>query len=188
MHTGDAMSVTTLMTAEELLALPDDGWQYELVWGELRRKPLSGGDASHLGLRFGGRINFFAEEHDLGYATGADGGFRLARDPDVVLIPDAAYVRWDRMPPKGERSGFLPVAPDLAVEVVSPGDTRPEVAAKVALYLQLGVGVVWIVDEPSRTFAVHFRNRDPVVLRVGDVLEGGDVLPGFRWPLSDIFR
>ena len=106
----------------------------------------------------------------------------------MVRAPDAAFVRWDRMPPKEERSGDLPVAPNLAVEVVSPGGTRREVAAKVALSLRLGVEMVWVADERSRTVTVHRRDREPGVLSAGDVLDGEDVLPGFRWPLSDIFR
>ena len=182
------MATTRVMTAEELWRLPDDGYRHELYWGELRRTMPSGGEASHIGVRFGARLLVFVEEQDLGFVTGADGGYLLARDPDVVLAPDAAFVRADRVPPPEERTGFLAVPPDLAVEVVSPGDSAPEVAAKVAVYHRLGVRLVWVADPGPRTVAVHSAGGAPHVLREGDVLDGGDVLPGFRWPVADIFR
>jgi Uma2 family endonuclease len=176
------------MTAEELMALPDDGWQYELIEGVLHRMSPAGNEASAIALRIGGRIDAFAFERRLGTVTGADGGYFFGRDPDTVRAPDVAFVRAGRLPPPAEREGYSPVIPDLAVEVVSPNDSAREVAEKVAFYLANGVPLVWVVRPRPRTVTVHRAGGEPVVLGEGDVLDGGEVLPGFRLPVADLFR
>ena len=95
------------MTTEELLALPDDGWQYELVEGRLVCMPPSGLDASTLALRLGGALMAYVEAHNLGQATGADGGYEIARTGGkaTTLAPDAAFIRAERLPP--DRHGWL---------------------------------------------------------------------------------
>src|SRR5438874_5926949 len=85
-----------------------------------------------------------------GWVFGAETGFRLARDPDVVLGPDVAFVRADRLPPPDQRERFLELAPDLAVEIVSPTDRPGDVRAKVPAYLRHGVQLLWIIIEPRR--------------------------------------
>jgi Uma2 family endonuclease len=118
--------------------------------------------------------------------TGADGMMRLARG--LVRIPDVAFVSWDRIP--GRRMPTQPIpglAPDLAVEVLSVGNTPGEMARKIEEYFEAGVRLVWIVDPPSRTVAVHTSARHSSVLTATASLDGGDVLAGFSLPLGELF-
>ena len=182
------MATSGLMTAEELELLPDDGYQYELVKGVLRRMAPASFKPSNTAARILIRIGTHAEEHGLGEVTGADGGYELESDPDTVLAPDVAFVRAERLPSPAEQERFPPIAPDLAVEVVSPSDRMRDVNEKVELYLALGVPLVWVVHPRRRTVTVRRREQEPRVLREGDVLDGEDVLPGFRLPVANVFR
>ncbi len=125
-----------------------------------------------------------------GHAPGLVGpeiGFVLAVAPDTLLAPDVSYTREDWLPPESARGRFLRLAPDLAVEVLSPTDTAAEIAEKVSLYLEAGTRLVWVVDPRRRTVAVHTPDRVARTLVVGDTLDGGDVLPGFVLPLAELF-
>ncbi|MBA3416878.1 MAG: Uma2 family endonuclease [Chloroflexia bacterium] len=179
------MTTTALMTAEELYALPKER-RGELIAGVMC--PMPPVDLDHVDDvgRLIRRIGNFAEEHAPGI-VGPEGGFRLHRDPDTVLAPDVAYVRRDRVPPPGERTGFPDLAPDLAVEVRSPSNTAAEIARKVVLYLEAGTRLVWVVDRPRREVTSHAPGRPPRTLGVGDTLDGEDVLPGFTLPLAALF-
>jgi Uma2 family endonuclease len=118
--------------------------------------------------------------------TGAT-GFQLRRDPDTVRAPDAAFVRTERLPPEGLGDGFVQLAPDLAVEVVSPSDRGSELEEKVEEYLSVGVRGIWIVDPATRTVTVDAAGHPVHILREADALEGGDIVPGFRCPVADLF-
>jgi Uma2 family endonuclease len=107
------------MTAEDLLALPDDGNRYELIEGEFIEMSPSSRPHSRDGLRIASKLLIFVEQHDLGEVFGADAGFILRRTPDTDRAPDASYARKERLVELDDES-LLPIAPDLAVEVVSP--------------------------------------------------------------------
>ncbi|MCC6315135.1 MAG: Uma2 family endonuclease [Thermomicrobiales bacterium] len=179
------MTATALMTAEELYALPEDE-RGELVRGEMRLVAPVNIDHVIVVGRLIGRLEPFCRAHDLGI-IGPEGGFKLARDPDVVLAPDVAYIRADRVPPRGQRTGFQEIVPDLAVEVASPGDSASEMTERVRIYLEAGVRLVWVIDPVSETATVYAADRSARLLLPGDVLEGGDVLPDFALPLDDLF-
>ena len=183
-----ATTANKLVTAEELKLLPDDGHQYELVEGVVHRMAPASFAPSNFAARLLIRIGNYVEERGLGEVTGADGGYVLARGPDTVLAPDVAFVRAERLPSPKEQQHFAPIAPDLVVEVVSPSDRMREVNDKVKRYLAAGVVVVWVFHPRQRTATVRRENKAPLVLNAGDVLDGEDVLPGFRLSLSDIFR
>ena len=114
-------------------------------------------------------------------------GFVLARNPDTVRGPDAAYVSAERFASTVRRGPFFEGAPDLAVEVLSPGNTRREIAAKVRDYLAAGAGAVWVVDPSRGTVMVHSPDRGSETLTGGDVLDGGTILPGFRLRINKLF-
>jgi Uma2 family endonuclease len=116
-----------------------------------------------------------------------DTGFKIASDPDTVRAPDVAYVTAERLPPPEQRPGYFEGAPDLAVEIVSPTDTVSELGEKVEEYLAVGVRGIWIVDPANRTVTVHEPGQPVRILRELDTLEGGDVVPGFRCPVSELF-
>jgi Uma2 family endonuclease len=113
---------------------------------------------------------------------------RRLRGPDLVRAPDVGLVRRSRIPPGGPPDGFWPLAPDLAVEVLSPGDSASNVHRKVREYLRHGTRLVWIVDPANRTVTVHRRRQSARVLEAGEVLSGERVVPGFRCPVAAIFR
>jgi hypothetical protein len=110
------------VTADELFHMPDDGFRYELVQGELRRMNPAGNVHGRIAVRITWRLAQYVEENRLGTVYAAETGFRLASDPDTVRAPDVAFVSQARVEAVGEVEGFWPEAPDLAVEVVSPGD------------------------------------------------------------------
>jgi Uma2 family endonuclease len=181
-----ARRTTTLMTAEDLLALPDDDMQYELVEGELIEMSPSSRPHSRDGLRIASQLLSFVEAHDLGEAYGADAGFILRRNPDTVRSPDAAFVRKERLVELDDE-GFLPLAPDLAVEVDSPSNTVNEMSRRIQEYLDAGTAIVWAVEPLRRQVTV--RTQDPIarIYRDGDILDGGDVLLGFTLAVTYIF-
>jgi Uma2 family endonuclease len=116
-------------------------------------------------------------------------GFRLQTNPDTVREPDVAFISRQRLPSSAAGSrGFLQSAPDLAVEVISPTDRQAAVRAKVVQYLESGVRMVWTVDPRRETVTVHRPSGEPVTLRDGDVLDGGDVVPGFSCDIRRIFH
>ena len=180
-------TTTKLMTAEELLEMPDDGFRYELVRGELVKMPPAGHMSSFREMLIGSHLTVYVRENRLGRAYGASGGFRLESDPDTVLAPDAAFVRQERVEVVGDGDGYFPGAPDLAVEVISPSDRYTEVDEKVAEWLAAGTLMVVVVNPRNRTVRVHRPTTDSVLLTEEDTLDGGDVVPGWRLPLADIF-
>lgn len=115
-------------------------------------------------------------------------GFGPQDDPATVLLPDVAYVREEVLPPKAERGRVCPVAPDLAVELLSPSNTAVEIETRVAIYLEGGTRLVWVLNPVRRTVTVHLPDRTARTLVAGDALDGGDVLPGFALPVADLFR
>lgn len=181
------MAITRLMTIDELERMEPDEDQYELVRGELRRMAPAGGEASTIAVEIAAHLWTYVKPRQLGRIFGADGGFLLARNPDTVLVPDVAFVRSNRLPPAEELRGILRLPPDLAVEVVSPTDRLRDVAAKVQIYLDAGVPLVWVVEPRSQQVTVYPIEGERQILLGGQVLDGGDVLSGFRLPIDDIF-
>lgn len=178
----------TLLTADDLLAMPDDGYRYELDKGKLVRLPMASHQSSRIAIRIASRIGPFVEAGALGNVAGADGAFTVARDPYTVRIPDLSFVSTKRLPPEDAWEQFLELAPDLAIEVVSPSDSANEVHEKVLEYLDAGVRLVWVVHPIQRTVTVYTGDRVAHVLDENDTLDGGDVLPGFSLAIADIFK
>lgn len=176
-----------LMTAEDLWELPQvEGVRYELSEGVLIE--MAGGTGGLHGVleaRIARHLANFVEENGLGYVTGASGSYILARNPDVVRIPDAAFVAKTRMP-KPIPEKFLPLAPDLAVEIVSPNDSALEVRQKVREYLKYGVQLVWVIYPDLQTVD-SYSAQGTQTLSDDAVLDGGAVLPNFHLPLSVLF-
>jgi Uma2 family endonuclease len=175
------------VAADELLHIPDDGFRYELVRGELRRMNPAGNMHGRVAMSFAWRLAQYVEGNRLGVVYAAETGFKLATDPDTVRAPDVAFVRRVRVEAIGEVEGFWPGAPDLAVEVVSPGDAFAEVEEKVFDWLDAGTKMVVVVNPRQRSATVYKSTTDITVLAEADVLDGGDVVPGFELALREIF-
>ncbi|MGH9225043.1 MAG: Uma2 family endonuclease [Acidimicrobiales bacterium] len=176
------------LTAENLYAFPDDGTRYELVKGELSVMAPSGFEHGDISGVVVVRIGSFVLERRLGRILTADAGFILARDPDTLQAPDVAFVRADRIPPPEDRRRFAELAPDLVVEVVSPSDRPGDVTAKALRWAQAGVKLVWVIHPEERTVAVYEPGGAVTVVDEGGELDGGEVLPGFRLAVAELFQ
>ena len=156
-----------LYTGEDLAAMPgDEPW--ELWEGVLRTVPGAGSEASEIAGEVFALIRPFVRSTKLGVLTTADGTYYLARDPDTLVVPDVAFVRWDSLPGRARPKGFCPVPPDLAVEVVSPSDTPGDVAGKMERYRRAGVPLVWWIYPERRAVIVFRAGQQVAELREGD--------------------
>jgi len=183
------MSTTTLVTADELLAMPTGmGKRYELVAGELRVMSPAGWRHGNLVSRLNSKLESYVSQHDLGLVFGAETGFRLSSNPDTVRAPDVSVVLKRNMPAEEPKDGFWPGAPDLAVEVLSPGDRTGEVDEKIDAWLDAGCAAVWIVNPKQKIVTVYLSRTDVQVKAAGDVLQGDPVVPGFAFPIDELFR
>lgn len=180
-------SSRTFMTAEELFEMPDDDYRYELVKGGLIKMPPAGGRHGELGMNLGILLGSYVKRHRLGLVCGADTGFILARNPDTVRAPDVAFVSKERISPEGAPTAFWPLAPDLAVEVISPGDRYEEIQEKLSDYFHAGVKLVWIVEPRNRTVSVYRSLTEVCILTEADTLEGEGVVSGFSCAVAEIF-
>ncbi|HEX9867573.1 MAG TPA: Uma2 family endonuclease [Candidatus Tectomicrobia bacterium] len=182
------MSTThTLTTADELFVMPDDGLRYELVKGELRRMPPAGSEHGAVAINIAVVVAQFVKAHGLGVVFGAETGFKIASNPDTVRAPDLAFIRRERIPAGGIPREFWPGAPDLAVEVISPGDTYTEVEEKVSDWLNAGTRMVLVLNPRTRTVTVYTSHTDVVRLTGSDTLDGGEVLPEFSCRVAELF-
>ena len=175
------------MTADELLWLPDDGQRHELVRGELRTMPPGGRRPGRVTMNVSTPLDLRVRAHAVGEVYTAETGFKLTQHPDTVRAPDVAFVRSSRLPTMGDPDGYLLGAPDLAVEVLSPGDRPSEVSRKVADWLTHGTLLVWVADPRRRTVREHRPNQPARVLTEADVLECADIVPGWQLPVRALF-
>jgi Uma2 family endonuclease len=175
------------MTAEELMQLPRGYYRAELINGELIKMPLPkvphGRTAAHLGAP----LMQFVWDHDLGEVFINDTGFQLTWNPDTVLGPDIAFISKERLQEAGEVKGYWQGPPDLAVEVLSPGDRLGKVNRKVSRWFSFGTVQVWIVDPKHSTVTVYRSPSEATTFSGSDHLESPDLLPGFRISLDRIF-
>jgi len=173
-----------LMTAEELLhtSLPDR--RTELVKGILVVREPAGDRHGRVTVNLTIRLGTYVERAAAGQLFAAETGFTLSRAPDTVRAADIAFVRRERLPEP--IPGFPELAPDLVVEVLSPGDRPGEVLAKVADWLFAGVRLVWVVDPERRLARVYRPDGSETIVPADGALDGEDVLPGFSCPLASI--
>ncbi|MEA2174461.1 MAG: hypothetical protein QOD00_2053 [Blastocatellia bacterium] len=180
-------STTQLMTAEELFEMPDDSFRYELVKGELRKMSPAGHKHGRIAMRLSTPLAQYVEEKGLGEVYAAETGFKLASNPDTVRAPDIGFVGQERVDAVGDAGSYFPGAPDLAVEVTSPGDTVNEVEEKVREWLEAGTSLIWVVNPKLHNVTVYRSRTDIKVLTENDMLDGEDVVPGFQYPIAKLF-
>ncbi len=176
-----------LLTADELLAMPDDGNRYELIQGELITMAPAGDRHGIVADRTGRRLGNFVEAGDLGHTWAADTGFRIERLPDTVRAPDYAFASHERLSGHVPERGYAEVIPDLVVEVVSPNDRQPEIDAKTQMWLGAGVRLVLNVYPETQEIYAHHEDGTAQRFGAGDTLTCEPALPGFTCPVADIF-
>jgi Uma2 family endonuclease len=156
----------------------------ELVDGTLVEKAM-GFEEARVAARLVYLIEAYLDEHDLGICVGADGMMRIA--PGLVRIPDVSFISWDRLPGRESPKGPIPrLAPDLAVEVLSKGNTTAEMRRKLGEYFDADVRLVWLIDPAKRTARVYSAPHRYVLIRADQPLDGGALLPGFSIVLSEL--
>ena len=180
-------TTTKLVTADELLMMPDDGFRYELVKGELKRMPPTGREHGSVTMALAAPLHTYVKLNRLGQVYAAETGFKLESDPDTVRAPDIAFVRAERIQSAGRVQGYGEGAPDLAVEVLSPGNTKREMAEKVEEYFAAGARSVWVINPKLKTVTVYRSLTEIITLTEKDTLDGGAVVPGFQIPVAEIF-
>jgi Uma2 family endonuclease len=191
-----ATHVSTLSSSDGLLlARQEDGrWQYELVKGHLVKNPIAGGSHDYLVYRLTLMLGAFIELHNLGVITLSQTGYNvtLPGERETVWVPDLAFVQSAHVPAEDslEWSRNWNVAPDLVVQVASPGQSRQDASARANGWLERGVRLVWVFWPGSKTVDVWLptSDRPETTLRIEDTLDGLDVIAAFTCPLTRIFR
>jgi Uma2 family endonuclease len=172
-------------TEADLLRLSAaDGRLYELVDGTLVEKPMGWKEAS-LATWLARLFHPYLMENDIGDLVGADGTHRLWQG--LIRLPDLAFVLWEHVPPDEELPQIPDLAPDLAVEILSPSNTPKEMARKRKEYFRAGTSLVWQVNPEKKTVEVFTSPTRSKLLGVSDTLDGGSLLPGFTLPLALLF-
>jgi Uma2 family endonuclease len=177
-HRPEYADMRLELSEGRLIVMSPAGWKH-------------GGIASWLLRKVGDHV----DENMLGMTTAAKTGFILYKDPDpggkdTVRAPDVGFVTASRVPGNLDElpDGYVPFAPNLAIEVVSPNDETGEIDEKVSQYLKYGTRLVWVMYSARKEVKVHAPGQKPKTLKVGHTLDGGDVLPGFKIAVKDIFQ
>jgi Uma2 family endonuclease len=180
-----AVQIALPKTAEEFdrwVLLPENaGRDYEFIAGKVR-EVVSNNYSSRIALKIGMKIGVYLDRHDIGWMTGADGGYWIAGER---YIPDLAFMSYERQD-DAPSVAYNPVPPNLVIEVLSPGNEDFEMAVKIANYLSEGC-IVWLVDPQTSQVSVMVPAQPAQKLSIDDTIDGGEILPGFQLPVRDIF-
>ncbi len=181
------MVVTQLITAEQLMEMSDDpGKRFELVNGEVVEVPFAAHLHARIVMTLVYLLSTFVRAHDLGEVYGDGLGYLITRMPDTVRSPDVSFLSAERIPEEGFPV-FVPFAPEFAIEVVSPNDQADEVHDKVYQYLAAGTRLVWVIWPKTRSVSVFGNGSTNGEFGPEAELDGGDVLPGFRVRVANLF-
>ncbi len=181
------MVTSKFLTAEDVWNMDDDGCRHELIRGELISMPPTNDEHGSLMLHLGALLWNYQQSHPEVFSVAGDTGFRLGNDPDILLGPDLATIRTDRLPPDFPRGTYFDIVPDLVIEILSPSERVGQINAKVDVYLEAGVRLIWLIDPAERNVTIYAQNRQMKVIGIDDELDGGEVLPEFRLPLREFF-
>ena len=176
-------------TEEELQALPEDGFIHEVVEGELVMSPKNSFEHENIVGRLFAAMHAFNRQHRLGVVRGSSTGYwmqnRNCRAPDISFIPRA---RLEKLGFKPCSRQFFPGAPDLAVEVLSPNNSRAEIQARLRDFFTSGTQLAWVVDPKTQSVEVCHSLTRRSLIGPGGELDGEHLLPGFRYSVSDLFK
>ncbi len=185
-------TATKLMTAEEFLALPDDGTDRWLIAGELRERTMTRRNRYH--SRVMSRVpkillDWLDEQQEpKGQILTGDAGVILTHEPVTIVGIDVAYISAEVMVRQTEESTLIDGVPTLVVEILSPSDTIEDVNEKIDTYLAAKVALIWIIDPYRRTVTVYKPDSEPMLFNVRDELSADPHLPGFRIPVARLFE
>jgi Uma2 family endonuclease len=181
------MVTARAVTAEDLLMMPEDGFRYELVEGELVKMAPTGGQHGVVVINAAAPLASHVKKFGLGVVCGAETGFKINSRPDTVLAPDVSFISRERIPIGGPPSSYWDGAPDLAVEVASPSDSGKGLDAKARRWLEAGAKGVWLLFPRQKRVVIYCAGVPPVTLSEDQTLDGGEVVPGFTCRVRDLF-
>ncbi len=177
-----------LMTAEEAFALSTVNRRFEVVKGVYQEMSPAGGQHGEITNWIAFLVTEYVLRNGLGKVAAAETGFILSRRPDTVRAADVAFISKARLQEADPPIGYWTIAPDLAVEVVSPNESPDDVQEKVQDYLAAGTRMIWLVYPKTRSITVYRSLKNVKVLREDELLSGEEVLPGFERRVSEIFQ
>lgn len=173
-------------TDEDFMALPKDGGRYELVNGELVDRGNSGMEHGNIGIFLGGALEFHARSQKLGVTCDSSTAFSMKtgnkRSPDISFVSKVRLQGIKRLPKR-----FFDGAPDLAVEILSPNNTVNEIHEKIVEYFENNARLVWVIHPDEQFVLVYHSPQPDKLLRVGDSLDGENVVPGFILAIANLF-
>lgn len=176
-------------TEAELMSLPEDGYIHEVVAGELVMSPKNNFFHGHICVRLSAALHAFVIQHRLGVVLDSSTGFWMHNRN--CRAPDISFISTERLRQMGFRPSarqFFPGAPDLAVEILSPNNTRRELDERLSDFFGSGTRLAWVIDPELRRVEVCESPTRRRFLGSGGFLDGGEVLPGFRYPVGDLFK
>jgi Uma2 family endonuclease len=176
-----------LTTGEQLLAMGNIG-PCELVEGRIVMMSPTGDDHGGYESNFDEHIKVFVRKHQLGKVRVGEIGIYIRRNPDTVRAADVIFISNARYAQRKQKGGYLDVAPELVVEIMSPDDRWSEVKQKLRDYFSIGVKLVWVADPSDRTVHAYRSLTDVREFSEADMLTGDDVLPGFSVPVAALFE
>ncbi|MDE2767020.1 MAG: Uma2 family endonuclease [Acidobacteriota bacterium] len=176
-----------LLTADDLLRLSSEGVRGELIRGVLCETMPAGREHGQIVVNLVILLGNFIKPRRLGVLTASDSGVWLERDPDTVREPDIAFFSAETSPLDERVTGYAEVAPDLVVEIASPGDSRRELNDKARMWISFGVELVLVVHPDERAVDVHRADSPVVTISDADALDGQHVLPGFTCEVRAFF-
>ena len=179
---------TKVWTDAEFMALPDDGNRYELVKGELINLGNSGALHGYIAILLSAALFALVTSRKLGVLLDSSTAFTMKngnkRSPDIAFFAKERLQGLEELP-----TGFLEGGPDLVVEILSPGNTVAEIEDKIAEYFANGTRLLWVISPGQHYVLVYRSGYEPErLLTSGDFLEGEDVVPGFTFPVADLFQ
>lgn len=181
------VTTTRRITLDELERGGGPEGLWEVIDGEIVEMPPGGGRHGRIEMKIGFLLGLHVYPNNLGFIYGPDTGFVVKTDPLTLRVPDVGFVRTERLPLNFDDGGFLRVAPDLVVEVISPADRLRDVQAKAAVWLDAGATLVWLVDPVAQTVSVYRPDGSPQLHTSEQALDAGDILPGLMLSIRDFF-
>lgn len=178
-----------IWTEADLMALPEDGYDHELVDGELVMSPKNAWYHGRIAARLSNAIYQFVVKHRLGAVLDSSTGFwmynRNCRAPDISFVPKERLLSLQFDP---REKHFFPGAPDLAIEILSPSNTRREMDGRLRDFFGSGTQIAWIIDPEAERVEICHSETDRRLLGSGGFLDGESLLPGFRYAVADLFK
>jgi Uma2 family endonuclease len=175
-----------LITGEEAMALGDIG-PFEIIDGRLVFMSPVGRPHALIGSRLDRILGGYVHDHQLGEVYVGEIGIWIRRNPDTARAADLAFVAAARLA-KLSREGYLNIAPDLVIEIMSPDDRWSEVKKKLRDYFSIGVKLAWVIDAETRTVTTYRSSADVREYTEDQTLTAEDILPGFALPVQQIFE